>query len=264
MSGQARSLHGTKIYFLGTGDSMGVPRVYCDCTVCQEARKGGENQRLRSTILIKEADGELLVDCGPDWKKQMERIGKRGIGDILVTHSHFDHIAGLPEVADACRWTENRSNVYAPSEVLETIKHQFPWISNHIDFHPIDSGFDFLGWTIAPFRVFHGKNGFSYAYRFHRDGLSWVYCPDSIALREREKAMMKDLRLLILGTSFYKEEAAFQTRSIYDMTEAEELIAELEPQEVWFTHMSHGVNILNNYQLRENIRLARDGKIYTF
>lgn len=263
MSGQARSLF-RNITFLGTGDSMGVPRVYCECKVCDEARKNGENRRLRSSVLVGEAEGELLIDCGPDWKEQMERLGKREIGNILVTHAHFDHIAGLPEVADACRWTGNPTNVYAPSEVLDTIKRMYPWIANHLVFHPVDNGFEYLGWTIVPFRVFHGKNGFSYAYLFHRDGLRWVYCPDSIALREPEKAMMKDLRLLILGTSFYKEDAAFHTRSIYDITEAEELIGELRPHEVWFTHMSHGVNILDNYLLQENVRLARDGLTITF
>lgn len=40
---------GWSVTFWGTGDSMGVPRVYCACQVCEEARKEGVNRRYRSS-----------------------------------------------------------------------------------------------------------------------------------------------------------------------------------------------------------------------
>lgn len=30
------------LVFLGTGDAMGVPRVYCSCETCTEAREQGK------------------------------------------------------------------------------------------------------------------------------------------------------------------------------------------------------------------------------
>lgn len=251
----------TTITFLGTGDSMGVPRLYCDCPVCAEARKEGLNKRLRSSLLLRCGGEELVIDCGPDWTRQMEQAGIREVGRLLITHAHFDHIGGLPELADVCRWTGRKTDVFAPQEVLDTIVLQFPWISRHLNLYPNDAGCCFGEWLITPFRVCHGKNGFSYAYRFSipNAGRDWVYCPDSINLQEKEKQHMRKLALLILGTSYYHEHAEFATRSVYDMVEAQELLADLNPTETWFTHMSHGVDRREMYPLSAAIRLAQEG-----
>lgn len=249
----------TSIRYLGTGDSMGVPRVYCGCAVCSEARTTGHNRRLRSSILLRRGDEELLVDCGPDWRSQMEALGKRTVGSLLITHAHFDHIGGLPELADLCRWTGVHPVLYAPEEVLAIIRRQFPWVEGGLRFVKAESGLELLGWTVTPFRVNHGKNGYSYGYRFQQGETSWVYCPDSIALGETEKHHLRELQLLILGTSFYKEEAEFHTRSVYDMVEACRLVEELTPEETWFTHMSHDIDLENPPKLPEGIKLARTG-----
>ena len=38
-----------------------------------------------------------LVDCG-DFDKVPDRIGDKAIAGVLLTHAHFDHIYGLPEL----------------------------------------------------------------------------------------------------------------------------------------------------------------------
>lgn len=249
----------TSIHFLGTGDSMGVPRVYCTCQVCTEARTTGVNRRLRSSILLRRGAEDLLVDCGPDWRVQMEELEKRKVDQVLITHAHFDHIGGLPELADLCRWTGAKPVLYAPEEVLAVIRRQFPWVEGGMPFVAVDAGVKLLGWSVSPFRVNHGKNGYSYGYRFQDGEKGWVYCPDSIALSEGEKGYMKDLELLILGTSFYREEAEFHTRSVYDMVEACELVEELRPKRTVFTHMSHDIHLGSPPDLLEGIGLAVAG-----
>jgi phosphoribosyl 1,2-cyclic phosphate phosphodiesterase len=244
------------VVFLGTGDSMGVPRVYCDCPVCSEARDTQENRRFRSSLMFNTSRGQLLIDCGPDWLSQMERLQQREIRHVLITHAHFDHVGGLPEWADACRWNDIKGNVYAPAEVLQTIRTQFPWLDKQLIYHEIEQEFDFLGWLIKPFKVCHGKNGFSYAYKFSKQQYNWVYCPDSIHLNDEEKAPLFSLDLLILGTSFYKEDADPKTRSVYDMVEALQLIDITQPKQAVFTHMSHGVDIQHPYELPAIVRLA--------
>jgi phosphoribosyl 1,2-cyclic phosphate phosphodiesterase len=260
---QERSLLPTTITFLGTSDSMGVPRVYCSCTICKEARTSGLNKRWRSSILleittvgIKEM---LLVDCGPDWQQQMELIGIKELEHVLVTHAHYDHIAGLPQWADACRWLDIKGHVYAPQAVIATILKTFSWLQTNLEFHVIDEGFTFSSWSIMPWKVSHGKNGYAYAYRFSEADCHWVYCPDSINLLGEQKKPLYDLALLILGTSFYEEPFDFETRSVYDIKEALELITDTKPKKVYFTHMSHGIDLVGSYDLPDHVNLAVTG-----
>ncbi|MEW4368672.1 MBL fold metallo-hydrolase [Paenibacillus kandeliae] len=249
-----------RLTFLGTGDAMGVPRVYCDCQVCEEARSGGSNRRLRSSVLIESMEGDFLIDCGPDWRLQMEMINRRAdIASIVITHAHFDHIAGLPEWADACRWQKIKGRVFAPQEVLDLIQRQYPWIVNHLELIANDEGMTLSGWKIQPWKVHHGHNGYSYAYRLEKHDFSWVYCPDAIGMTEEQKRPLDRLDLLVLGTSYVHEEALYESRSVYDMKEAEALIDEVAPIQTIFTHMSHGVDVRQSFELPVGTTTARTG-----
>ncbi|MNN29801.1 Phosphoribosyl 1,2-cyclic phosphodiesterase [compost metagenome] len=245
-----------RLVFLGTGDAMGVPRVYCDCEVCTEARETGINRRYRSSVSIEGQSGSFLIDCGPDFVAMMESREQRFVEHILVTHAHFDHIGGLPEWADMCRWTSRKGQLYAPQEVLKIILRQYPWLDRNLDLHSVDSGITLAGWEIKGWKVFHGKNGYSYAYRLEKEGYAWAYCSDAIALPPDQKLPLQGLDLLVLGTSFYHEEAEFSTRSVYDVTEALELISEVQPVQTIFTHMSHDIDLRRDYTLSTSMKYA--------
>lgn len=245
--------------FLGTGDAMGVPRVYCSCTVCMEARAEGRNRRFRSSAMVSSGEQFFLIDCGPDWRVMMETLDIRQVQDVLVTHAHFDHIAGLPEWADACRWLGHQGRLHAPREVLDVIQSQYPWLSNHLSMIQTDDGCTLAGWSIQGWKVNHGKNGYSYAYRLEKDGYAWVYNSDSIHLKKQEKKPLHGLDLLVLGTSFVQERAERSTRSVYDMEEAAVLLEEVSPKQAIYTHMSHDVDVTCLPALPAGVLLAHTG-----
>lgn len=80
-----------KITYLGTGAAEGIPALFCNCPLCQKARRlGGKNIRSRSQALVND---DLLLDFGPDVFWHICRFGLdlTKIRTLLVTHTHEDH-----------------------------------------------------------------------------------------------------------------------------------------------------------------------------
>lgn len=82
--------------FLGTGGSLGVPIVGCDCPICHST--SSYNNRLRSSALVKIDGKQLLIDAGPDFRQQALRYHIEMIDGLLLTHAHHDHIAGVDDL----------------------------------------------------------------------------------------------------------------------------------------------------------------------
>lgn len=253
-----------RLRFLGSGDSQGVPRWWCNCPICQEARHGGLNRRTRPSVLI-EGDERVLIDAAPELREQMVREGISGVDSVLITHAHNDHLLGLGDLGDRARWKQQPCPLYTPAEVLPLIAQRFAYMvqesSPYLQWLPMSAlelaQRTFAGYRVRPVRVPHGFNGWSYAFRFDGEGGSWGYMSDCIGLKELEPWLGLDL--LVLGTSFYQEEARYQSRSVYDVVEALELIERLQPRQSLFTHLGHGVDIRT--PLPEGTAFAHDGLV---
>ena len=86
----------TRLTFLGTGTSQGVPIIGCQCPVCKSIVP--HDKRFRSAALVEYGGLTILVDAGPDFRMQMLAHGVSHLDAILLTHSHRDHTGGLDDV----------------------------------------------------------------------------------------------------------------------------------------------------------------------
>lgn len=58
---------GLQLTFLGTGTSVGIPMIGCDCDTCRSVDP--RDQRLRSSVWMRTPELAWVVDTGPDFRK---------------------------------------------------------------------------------------------------------------------------------------------------------------------------------------------------
>lgn len=213
--------------------------------------------------MVLEGDELILIDTPPELRLQCSREGLTGFDAALITHAHNDHLLGLGDLADWGRWTGSHCPVYAPDEVLPQLRARFPYLSAEsyqaqTPFRTVETaGRTFAGYNVGAIRVPHGFNGFSYALRFEREGKAWGYMPDCLGLTDLEP--WRNLDLLVLGASFYREDAPIAGRSVYDVHEAAALVAELKPKRTVLTHLGHDVDVRKTPP--EGLTYAHDGLV---
>lgn len=80
-----------KLQYLGTAAAEAIPAIWCNCEVCQNARKmRGKDIRTRSQVLIND---DLMVDFPPDAYMHMlqNNLAFYKLKYVIFTHSHQDH-----------------------------------------------------------------------------------------------------------------------------------------------------------------------------
>lgn len=113
-----------KLTFLGTGTSIGVPAIGCQCEVCRSTDP--HDKRLRTSALL-ETDGGLrvLIDCGADFRQQIltQPFGK--FDGVLLTHIHYDHVGGIDDLRPFCIFGD--VDVYADAHVVHGLHQTIPY-----------------------------------------------------------------------------------------------------------------------------------------
>src|SRR3989338_10591638 len=87
-----------KITVLGSGDTRGLPKIGCACPTCIDAKTTGF-ERKRFGLIVEHQGARLLVDASPDLRTQLlkHQLSPSDFDALLLTHEHFDHVAGLGE-----------------------------------------------------------------------------------------------------------------------------------------------------------------------
>ncbi|MCL2362166.1 MAG: MBL fold metallo-hydrolase [Defluviitaleaceae bacterium] len=115
---------------LGTAAAEGIPALFCECNVCDDAAKyGSKNIRGRSGALINE---KILIDFPPDiWSYKVKyNLDLAAITHIFFTHSHLDHLAS-GELCYSHKMYANRKSpdaplyIYGNEKVLDVIRDAF-------------------------------------------------------------------------------------------------------------------------------------------
>lgn len=239
-----------KITFLGTGTSHGVPSIDCmieDYTkcpkgVCLLSEKDTKHKRTRSSIIVQWSDFNVLIDVSADFRAQVLREHIKKIDAVLITHSHADHIGGIPDIRS---YTRNIAMpIYGSDESISNLKKSFGYIFDsetmigggipHLDPHVISEPFDLYGKQIIPVSVKHGNLKGCYGYRIG----PLAYIPDMKSIDEDNLKKLKGTELLILNC--LRSSTTHSTHLI--LPESIELAKKISPRICYFIHMCHDIH----------------------
>ncbi len=251
-----------EITFLGTGTSIGVPVIGCDCTVCTSGDP--KNRRLRSSIHVRTPGTALVVDTGPDFRQQCLREGIRHLDTVLFTHAHSDHVMGFDDLRRFTIDEDDEIAIHATGSCLERLRAAFPYVFDGENRyrgylkaapHAIDGPFRVGDLEVTPLPVDHGKVE-TIGFLFEKGGERlFAYVPDAKTLPAESKRLLGGIGLLILDG--LQPEPHWSHLSI---GEAVALAEELGADETWLTHFSCRVDYRAiEATLPGNVRLAWDG-----
>ena len=278
----------TRLTFLGTGTSQGVPMIGCGCGVCRSGDP--RDKRLRASVLVEHEGLTLLVDAGPDFRQQMLRAGVSHVDAIILTHNHKDHTGGLDDVRAFNYIEKKASEIYCEKYVEDSLKMEYgyafaekkypgapEWHVHLIDDKPftITSGgpYEVLSWQpekgyvrelagqddpvrsteVIPIRGMHYKLpvlGFRFG--------NIAYCTDMNNIPEEEFGKLQGLEHFVINCVKYGKHI-----SHFSLEEAVATAQKVGARHSWLTHLSHQLPCYEELaaQLPEGILPAYDGLI---
>jgi phosphoribosyl 1,2-cyclic phosphate phosphodiesterase len=251
--------------FLGTGTSVGIPMLGCQCAVCSSTDP--RNHRFRCSALVRVPEGNILIDTSPELRLQLLREKVGMIHAVLYTHYHADHLFGLDDLRPLSWRLGEPIPLYCTEEVEEIVRAAFAYAfqpSTHsvagavpkLRFARITTEpFSVLGQRFTPVPLLHAQFD---VLGFRIDDVA--YCTDVSRIPDTSLPLLHSLRVLVLDALRYKPHPAH-----FSLNEALEVIAQLRPERAYLTHMGHEIDhVTVSRQLPPNVELAYDGLSFPF
>jgi phosphoribosyl 1,2-cyclic phosphate phosphodiesterase len=257
--------------FLGSGTSMGIPTLGCDCAVCVSATPPGpylpppepRNRRTRPSVRIAYNHRTVLIDTGPDFHAQAIREHIRRVDAVLYTHGHADHVMGFDDLRPLSFHVPGNLPIYADDPTADAIERIFDYTfrtenryptSARVTVHRIDptpgTAVSLFGADFQRIQVTHGRQTIT-GYRFG----SAAYLTDMSDIPTESIPLLQNLDVLILDALRYEPH-----NSHSHVEKSIGFVELLKPKRAFFTHMGHDLDhATTEAALPANIRLAYDG-----
>jgi phosphoribosyl 1,2-cyclic phosphate phosphodiesterase len=247
-----------RLTVLGSGTSMGVPTIGCDCAVCHSADP--HDRRTRPSVLLEYGGQVVLIDSTPDFREQAIREHIHRLDAVLYTHTHADHILGIDDLRPlSFRHKPNKLPLYASAEAGEFIRSMFRYIFEadykfgglpQVELRVISGRTELFGASFEPVPVIHGEAEI-YGFRFG----SAAYLTDHSEIPETSMAKLQDLDILFLDALRHKPHPTHST-----VANSLQIVEQLRPRRAFFTHICHDLpHEATNAALPANVRLSYDG-----
>jgi phosphoribosyl 1,2-cyclic phosphate phosphodiesterase len=248
---------------LGSGTSVGVPTIGCDCAVCQSSDP--RDRRTRPSILIEYNGRAVLIDTAPDFREQAIRERIRRVDAVLYTHPHADHLLGIDDLRPlSYKHRPGKMPLYARREALDFIRNMFGYIFApaykfgglpQLELIEIKGPVELFGAMFIPVTVIHGDTEIL-GFRFG----SAAYLTDHSDIPEDSMEQLQNLDILFLDALRHQPHPTHST-----VKNSLRIVELLQPKRAFFTHICHDLpHEATNALLPDNVRLSYDGMKLNF
>jgi len=250
------------ITFLGTGTSIGIPVIGCDCAVCQSDNP--KNKRTRASVYVETPDQRFLIDAGPDLREQCLREGIKEVDSVIFTHEHSDHIMGFDDLRRFSIGADQTLPIYATPSCLQRLTDAFRFAFDKSNWYPgylkplahtVEGPFKLAGSKLTPLEVKHGKVP-TIGYLLERDDHKYfAYLSDCKTISEPALDRMEGVDTLIIDCLKETEHPTHMSFS-----EAMQVRDRVKPKRTLLTHISDAIEHDSfEAKLPDDVRIAYDG-----
>lgn len=246
-----------KLLFLGTGTSIGVPVIGCNCATCTSTDPC--DARLRTSALLMFDDGiNVLIDCGPDFRQQILAAGSPELEALVLTHSHYDHTGGIDDLRPYCKGNRHFPT-YCTADVDADLRVRNPWsfaeklypgvpTFDIRDIRPLEP-FDIAGHTLMPLPVMHAALPIV---GYMTEGLAYI--TDCKTMPDETLRAITGVDTLVINALRHKEH-----QSHICLAQALDIIRRAHPRIAYLIHMSHDIGPEASVTLPPDVHFAHDG-----
>ena len=251
-----------ELTFLGTGTSVGVPMIGCDCETCRSTDP--RDKRFRCSVYMRSPELAWVVDTGPDFRSQCLRENIRQVDAVLYTHPHMDHLTGFDELRRFTVGEDAVMPIYARPSCLAVLERMFSYAFNGENRYrgylkpeprPIDGPFKLGTTEITPLPVHHGKVE-TIGFLFSRHGRKLcAYICDCKEVTPEAVELLKGVDTLIIDALRFTPHFTHM-----GWQESLALHALVQARRTYFTHMQCEIlHARDEATLPPEVRVAYDG-----
>jgi phosphoribosyl 1,2-cyclic phosphate phosphodiesterase len=250
-----------KFTFLGTGASVGIPMIGCDCSVCKS--KDPKNNRMRPSALLQINNKNILIDAGPDFRAQALKYGIKHIDLLVLTHSHYDHTAGLDDLRVFYFLDKKPIRCLLSEENLKELQQRYFYFFNPIDhvttvdmkfdFHTFDEDFGEFDLDGINFSYFSYMQLQTIVYGIKIN--DFAYVTDIKSFSDELITFLKGTKTLVISAIEKKA-----TRAHFGIDDAISFAREVGAEKTYLTHIDHDIDYEKiSKTLPKDVKLAYDG-----